>query len=870
MQLADVHAAFSKPADDARPMMRWWWFGPDANHSDTDRQLQAMADAGIGGVEVAYVYPLWVDSIDFLSAAFLDELRYAAERAHDLGLRFDLTLTSGWPFGGPHISDEHVSRGIVWERRSVLPGAHRIRTAAQWPGDRLVAAAIAPGDIHEPLHDVERLAIRIDPDIDPDRHADGDTASVEIVVPAGTGPRQIVLGFIRPTGQVVKRAAAGAEGPALDHYSADATLAHLDRVGGALLEAVPADLIGSFFCDSLEVYGANWTADLPDEFARRRGYDLMDKLHLLVSTDDEARTFRADFHRTLTEMFEERFVAVCAQWCHERGVPFRIQSYGVPPARPSSYRFADRYEGEGWGWKTLTSTRWASSAAHIDGVNIVSAEAWTWVHSPSFRATPLDLKGEAHEHFLCGVNHLIGHGWPYSPADADGLGWFFYAAGALDDRNAWWPAMPQLMSYLRRASALLRLGDPVRDVLVYLPVDDLYAELGDNLDLFKAAQSRLPAELFTAIREHGRDFDVFDDAMTDRIAPEDAGTVIVASARSVGATTARWLHRVMGAGGSVIAIDSPDAGGRATTIADLPDVLDEVSAPLSRLSEPSPAIGIVRRAGATTDIHFAFNTSANIQHASWSSTGERAYVEVWNPETGAILQRRNTTENVTISVEPYSAVVVVETDEPSPVPSVAPPSEGALRTLRPLGGGTVLFSAKTGQFFGQDARRVTLPHCWEDDPELAEFSGTAHYALEFDLPTDPADWPAQVTLRLGSPTPWSAAQVATEYRPNSYRVLLDPPVGEVADVSVNGDPVGIVWAPPYALDVRSHVRPGRNTVELAVSNTTAAALASDTASAARTVKVRAEYGERFVNQDIGRARDGVRSGLLCVPTLELR
>jgi hypothetical protein len=57
------------------------------------------------------------------------------------------------------------------------------------------------------------------------------------------------------------------------------------------------------------------------------------------------------------------------------------------------------------------------------------------VHAPSVRATPLGLKGEAHEHLLNGIKQFIGHGWAYSPADAPGLGWFFYAAGALDDRN---------------------------------------------------------------------------------------------------------------------------------------------------------------------------------------------------------------------------------------------------------------------------------------------------------------------------------------------------------------------------------------------------------------------------------------------------
>jgi hypothetical protein len=101
-------------------------------------------------------------------------------------------------------------------------------------------------------------------------------------------------------------------------------------------------------------------------------------------------------------------------------------------------------------------------------------------------------------------------------------------------------------------------------------------------------------------------------------------------------------------------------------------------------------------------------------------------------------------------------------------------------------------------------------------------------------------------------------------------VLLDPPIGEVAQVRVNGEQAGVVWAPPYALEVRTHIRPGHNVIEVAVSNTTAPSLAADEASAARAAEVRAAYGERFRYQDIDRALDGVRSGLLCVPTLELR
>ena len=247
---------------------------------------------------------------------------------------------------------------------------------------------------------------------------------------------------------------------------------------------------------------------------------------LAVDGPDAARV-RADYHRTLAELYQENFVAVVRRWAASRGVSFRIQSYGTPPATISSYRFADMFEGEGWGWKEITPTRWASSAGHLYGREVVSAEIWTWVHSPSFRATPLDLKGEAHEHLLNGINQLIGHGWPYSPADAPGLGWFFYAAGAIDDRNPWWPAMPQLNAYLSRLCWLLRQGEPVADVAVYVPDEDLFAVMGravgGSLDTWREANRRIGAAVPATIRMAGLDYDLIDDDALAIIPPTGIG-----------------------------------------------------------------------------------------------------------------------------------------------------------------------------------------------------------------------------------------------------------------------------------------------------------------------------------------------------------
>jgi hypothetical protein len=246
--------------------MRWWWFGPSVTRQELERELVAMADAGLGGVEVAYVYPLATPTTEFGSDAFLADLRFAAERARELGLSFDLTLGSGWSFGGPHISTELAARQLHWEQREIGPVPLQVPVVSLWPGDDLVAAYIGAGSLQEQPESYEQLPI-----------VDG-----QVIIEAGEGPRIVLLGYARRTGQNVKRAAVGAEGLVLDHYSAAATQAHLRAVGDLMLDAVPAGLVGSVFCDSLEVYGSDWTPSLPSEFARRRGYDPLPVLYLLT------------------------------------------------------------------------------------------------------------------------------------------------------------------------------------------------------------------------------------------------------------------------------------------------------------------------------------------------------------------------------------------------------------------------------------------------------------------------------------------------------------------------------------------------------------------------------------------------------------
>ena len=141
----------------------------------------------------------------------------------------------------------------------------------------------------------------------------------------------------------------------------------------------------------------------------------------------------------------------------------------------SSQRLVDLPEGEGTQWRRFSTTRWATSANHLYGRPVTSSETWTWLHSPVFRATPLDMKAEADLHFLQGVNQLVAHGWPYTPPSVPEPGWRFYAAAVFNQHNPWWIVMPDITTYLQRVSWILRQGTPANDVAVYLPTHDAFA-----------------------------------------------------------------------------------------------------------------------------------------------------------------------------------------------------------------------------------------------------------------------------------------------------------------------------------------------------------------------------------------------------------
>jgi hypothetical protein len=94
-----LKASFLAPPMAARPMVRWWW--PDGMVDDRTiaLELQALAAAGFGAVEIqpfrAGLVALDADQLarvnDYASPSFFRHVAAAARSAHALGMAVDIT-----------------------------------------------------------------------------------------------------------------------------------------------------------------------------------------------------------------------------------------------------------------------------------------------------------------------------------------------------------------------------------------------------------------------------------------------------------------------------------------------------------------------------------------------------------------------------------------------------------------------------------------------------------------------------------------------------------------------------------------------------------------------------------------------------------
>jgi hypothetical protein len=888
--LEHLREAFAHPPDDCRIMMRWWWFGPAVTKPEIEHELEQMKAAGIGGVEIATLYPLTLGdpasgfrNFAFLSDEHIDALRFANETAKKLGLRVDITLGSGWPFGGPHIPVTQAAGAMRVEAVAVPPDVKSLVIPNISTGEKIEAVFLARGSpdalllrksrqVHDPIFDRGRFQ-----------------------VPEGVSGAFVAVFFISSrTGMTVKRPAVGAEGFVLDHYDRNAVETHLHAVGDRMMSGFGDHPPYAVFSDSLEDYGSDWTPELLAEFQKRRGYDLTPHLLSLVGdAGPETAAIRHDWGKTLTELADENYLKPLNDWAKQHHTLFRSQTYGFPPVTLWSNRYEDLPEGEGKAtmlmWRQFSDTRWAASAGHLFGKPVISSETWTWLHSPAFRAAPLDMKAEADLHFLQGINQLVGHGWPYSPESAGEPGWRMYAAGAFDAHNPWWFAMPDLTAYLQRVSFALRQGKPANDVALLLPNDDAWASFtvngqstsavtskggfntrGKDVSIDESMDELLGHEVIPQILDAGFNLDFIDGAAIDSLGIFYPVLVLPGIER-IPVATYRKIEDYAVRGGIVIATRRLPSTASGFMNADSEGVqIREISERLFRgtgakglfvedeknlgavvaerlkpdvvLSPKASEIGFIHRRLSAGDLYFVANTSNHPVRTTARFRADETDAEWLDPFTGLMSPVENAAP-VELWLEPYESRLIIFTNSAgkisrSPGRATAKPTTNSQSRDMDLSSDWKLTFRGVNQTLG-----MAKLHSWSEDESFRYFSGQVKYSKTVDLPADATK--DSLVLDFGDGTPVPLPDPLPTFNSRAY---LEGPVREAAEVYVNGQRAGVVWHPPYSIDLTPWMKPGKNELEILVGNTAINALSGQALPDYRLLNDR--YGERFVPQGI--------------------
>jgi hypothetical protein len=458
-----VLAATNAPAwpaitSQTQPWTYWWWLGSAVDRTNLTRELQRYHDAGLGGVHIIPIYGAKGSESNYvshLSPPWMDLMGYTVSEARRLGLGVDMTLGTGWCFGGPEVSDREANASVVVKTFDLAAGEK-----LQEIFDRNAIQALVAFPSNGPPIELTKSI--------------GTNGTVSFSPPAGAC--RVYAISQKPSGQKVKRPAPGGEGWMLNPFYPPAMTNYLRRFTD-VFAGYHGPKPRSQYQDSYE-YRSDWTPNLFAEFERRRGYRLQTELPALFNTspDDHANRVKSDYRETLSDILVEETEPLWIAWSHEHGFITRYQAHGSPGNLLDLYALADIPETEMFRTnQNPLISKFASSAAHVKGGNLVSAETGTWL-AEHFTETLGELKSLADVMFLAGVNHIFYHGTCYSPDEAAWPGWVFYASTEMNPRNAIWHDVPALNDYIARCQSVLQSGKPDNDVLLYWPIHDYWNE----------------------------------------------------------------------------------------------------------------------------------------------------------------------------------------------------------------------------------------------------------------------------------------------------------------------------------------------------------------------------------------------------------
>jgi hypothetical protein len=626
-----------------------------------------------------------------------------------------------------------------------------------------------------------------------------------------------------------------------DKFSREAFKIHYDAFSKKVIEntkVVAPNAMQYIEIDSYEMGGQNWTQNYQNIFRERKGYDILEFLPLFagrfVENAEISDKVLRDLRDVNCKLMDENYFAYFAELCHQDGVKSYIEPYGFGPLNDLDVgKRADINMGEFWMNREMTMVQSAVSASHIYGKNVVSAESFTSTPEINWKGNPAMAKKSGDLAWTFGINEFMFHRFAHQANTHVKPGMTMNRWGFHFDRTqTWWEnAGADWFKYMARGQYLLRQGVPVSDLLVFV---------GDgspnSVYLRNDFEPEIPA---------GTNFDnVNADVLINRITiknrklvlPEgtEYHALVLKNCENLSLKTLQRIHEIAEKGVPVIGQKPQKLLGYLSSEEDLQifsKLVEEIWSKPTTHSDfnwetifkkegilPDFAISgrkeinFIHRRLPGADIYFLYNPDSVAQLLECDFRIEQKIPELWNPMTGetkksAQFKTKKNSTKTWINLEAEESVFVVFRESAQGVPAVSEAEKLKIAeyflidnnqlqvetdtetpALKIEGAWEVEF-LKEHDYDGKHIFESLTD--WKDNANenIKYYSGTAIYRKSFIWPED--------------------------LNPEENRYFID--LGEVkivAEVKLNGKESGVLWMPPFRLDITEALVTGENQFEI--------------------------------------------------------
>jgi len=598
--------------------------------------------------------------------------------------------------------------------------------------------------------------------------------------------------------------------------------------------------------DSWEAGIQNWTDEMPSEFQKRRGYDLKVFLPVMsgrvVESASTSDRFLWDFRRTLVDMFAENFYGTVTEFLHKQGIKTYGEAGGVSLESMEdallNKKYVDIPMGEFWIKDLHPSSmyyedvRGAASAGHIYGKNVIAAESFTGGNYES----PYTLKRISDYWFTQGINRIVFHTSAHQPLDTKPGN---AMVGTHINRNITWAeqATP-FITYLSRNSYLLQKGKYIADIAYMLN---------------EGAPSTMPfwgAGLQPA-KPGGYQFDYVNaDVVVNLMKADTSGRIILPGGMSYSvlvlpATNEMTLpvlqkiKELVNSGVTVVGpkpIAVPGLSNYPASQQILNDLAEEIWGDLDGVSRTRRSVGKgqviwgmpldkvitslnispdlvyskpldgelswIHRKDGETDIYFLVNRSDKRQDYTIRFRVSGKKPELWHADNGKMEEASYKIEGdktlLSLRLEEHESVFVLFNNKTT-VLSRNVPQHQYKELMRIDGPWKINFPEQSGApaAIVLDILSSLTNH---KDEGVKYFSGTATYSKSFEVKKELGK--SKVFLDLGR-------------------------VGDIAEVTLNGKKLDLLWKAPFRIEITNTLKKGKNHLEIKVTNEWTNRLAGD-------------------------------------------